>query len=113
MDNNYLQHYGVKGMKWGVRKARRSSDSAEVKQIRKKKVSQMSNAELRKANERIRLEQEYKRLNPNAIKKGIAVAATVAGAMGTVVALQTNGSKIINAGKKAFNKFFEIDMTWR
>lgn len=98
MDNNYLQHYGVKGMKWGVRKARRSADSAEVKQIRKKKVSQMSNAELRKANERIRLEQEYKRLNPNAIKKGMAVAAGIAGAMGTVVALQSNGKKVIKMG---------------
>ena len=99
MDNNYLQHYGVKGMKWGVRKARRSADSAEAKQIRKKKVKEMSNAELRKLNERIRLEQEYKRLNPNAIKKGMAVAATVAGAMGTVVALKNNGGQIINMGK--------------
>lgn len=113
MDNNYLQHHGVKGMKWGVRKARRSADSAEVKQIRKKKVSQMTNAELKKANERIRLEQEYKRLNPSVVKKGMAVAAGVAGAMGTVVALKNNGGQIINMGKKAFDAFFDIDMTWR
>ena len=98
MDNNYLQHYGVKGMKWGVRKARRSTDSAEVKQIRKKKVKQMTNAELKKANERIRLEQEYKRLNPNVVKKGMAVAAGVAGAMGTVIALKNNGQQIIKMG---------------
>lgn len=71
-----LYHYGVLGMKWGRRKARskngksifsrkkdkpdtRSEDSKNVAQIRKKKVSQMTNKELREANDRLELERRY------------------------------------------------------
>lgn len=33
MDNDYLQHYGVKGMKWGVRRAiRKTSQNERYKQ---------------------------------------------------------------------------------
>ena len=77
MDNNYLQHYGVLGMKWGQRRAQRKLDRIEKKakkqgwdadattaaRLKTKKVSQMSNAELKKLNERTRLENEYKSLN--------------------------------------------------
>ena len=77
MDNNYLQHYGVLGMKWGVRRERRKlskidkkakkenwdDDAVTAARIKTKKVKQMSNAELKKLNERIRLENEYKNLN--------------------------------------------------
>ncbi|MGN1394183.1 MAG: hypothetical protein ACI4V7_09185 [Succinivibrionaceae bacterium] len=81
MDNNYLQHYGILGMRWGVRRSKQSSGSSngfrkkKVKtdgwsddaktayEIKKKKVKQMSNAELRKLNERTLLEKQYKDLN--------------------------------------------------
>lgn len=116
MDNNYLAHYGVLGMKWGVRKSRGASsktprrqrtwsdDAREASTIKKKKVNQMSNAELRKVNERVRLEQEYSRLNPNAVKKGIKIVAATAGAMGTVMNLYNNSDKLVNAGKKIVDK---------
>lgn len=81
-----LYHYGVLGMKWGVRrsqaklnriqkKAKRqnwSEDATEAAKIRTKKPKQMSNSELKKINERTRLENEYKNLNsrkPSAGKK--------------------------------------------
>ena len=76
---NELEHYGVKGMKWGIRKDRSSKSSGTKKKsarsearAKKKKAAaaskaasnpkNMSNEELRKRNERMRLEQEYKRL---------------------------------------------------
>lgn len=113
-----LYHYGVLGMKWGTRRAQKrlsqidqkskkknwSADATEAAKIKTKKLSQMSNAELNKLNNRKNLERNYKQLNPNAVKKGLAIAATTAAALGTVVALHSNGRKAINIGKSISGK---------
>lgn len=113
-----LYHYGVLGMKWGTRRAQKrldridqkakkknwSSDATELAKLETKKVSQMSNAELNKLNTRMNLERNYSQLNPSATKRGLAVAGTVAGALGTVAALYTNGGKVIDIGKKIASK---------
>ena len=64
-----LQHHGVKGMKWGVRKVRKVRDSissalAKPKQKRYarsdyRKAKSMSNQELQERINRINLEQNY------------------------------------------------------
>lgn len=87
MDNTYLKHYGVPGMKWGVRRSptKRSgtgnSKRKVMKEILNKKVKRtkpakqphddyakahskknvkyMSDAELRSRLSRLRMEQEY------------------------------------------------------
>lgn len=122
MDYNYLQHHGIKGMKWGVRRFRTrdgkltaagkkrynqddwSSDAKEASALRRKSVNQMSNAELRKYNERVRLEQEYSRLNPSKIKKGMAIAAGVVGTLTTINNLYNSGNNLIVNGQKVVNK---------
>ena len=97
MNSDVLYHYGVPGMKWGHRKAtskidrisKRSSkrgwsdDATEVAKIQTKKVNQMSNNELQKVNNRKTLERNYSQLNPNALKKGLAIAGATVAAMGT------------------------------
>lgn len=116
--SNELYHYGVLGMKWGVRRDRSrsggsrkkrpsSQDAREASAIKKKKLNQMSNAELRKLNERTRLEQEYSRLNPNAVKKGWKYVATAAGIMGTALSVYNSGSQLVGIGKKAGNKIVD------
>lgn len=64
-----LQHYGVKGMKWGKKKNPASSDAARSKTVRttakKKGVHTVSNKELQDAISRMQLEQNFKRLSIN------------------------------------------------
>lgn len=79
---NSLQHYGILGMKWGRRryqnkdgsltpegKARRSKSTRSqnfsedyINAHSKKKVSEMSNAELREKINRIQMEKQYSQL---------------------------------------------------
>lgn len=68
-----LSHWGVKGMKWGVRtnadgtkvgtpKAKgpkESSDSKRASKLKKKKLSEMTNKELGDLNKRLQLERSY------------------------------------------------------
>lgn len=84
MSDETLEHAGVKGMKWGVRRKERSklkqgpSDDAKTahKALVKSKISgveALSNKELKNLNERLNLEQSYARLsyNPGKLKKGL------------------------------------------
>lgn len=59
-----LSHSGVKGMKWGVRKNPivPSSDHTNVRELRKKRVPELSNAQLKTINERMQLEVTYSNL---------------------------------------------------
>lgn len=116
MGNNELYHWGVKGMKWGVRRYQNkdgsltpagqkryddmSADAKTSHDLKKKSINQMSNAELKKLNERTRLEQDYKRLNPNAVQAGWKYVAATAGIMGTTLALYNNSNQLYNIGKK-------------
>ena len=118
-----LYHYGILGMRWGRRKEsvagsgskisgkvkntkknNLSDDAKEAYKLKRKMLSEMSNAELKKLNERTNLERNYKQNNPGALKTGMAIAGTVAAALGTVVALYSNGHKIIKIGQAIVKK---------
>ena len=120
MNNQELYHYGVLGMRWGVRRTPEqlarsrksktdgwSEDAKTAHELKKKSVGQMSNAELRKLTERQQLEINYSRLNPGHIKRGMMAIGGVAAGLGTVAGLVTNGSKIIRMGKKVAGKFIK------
>ena len=79
--DDYLEHFGIKGMRWGVRKNRsvdtsvesatkgkQKSDDAKtaaksLQRSKKQGVGSLSNAELKALNERMNLESSYKQLN--------------------------------------------------
>lgn len=105
---NYLEHYGVKGMKWGKRKAAMSpTDVTTVHKGRRLKAQggqfhtphedaktaitarqiatksgkhALSNKDLQAAVNRMNLEQQFDRLNPNRRKKGQAFIKGLLGA---------------------------------
>lgn len=96
-----LAHYGVKGMKWGVRRyqnkdgsytnagkyrrrSQNSSDYEETRSLRRKSSKRLSNEELKKLNKRLNLETEYRRLNPRGIFRGQQAAKTVISLAGTI-----------------------------
>ena len=114
MKDTELKHWGVKGMKWGVRRARKKSttnwsdDARDAAKLKSRGVKQLSNQELKKLNERTRLEQEYSRLNPSAVRKGWKYVAAAAGVMGTAAAVYNNGGTIVKIGKTVGNKIVDV-----
>lgn len=105
MDNDELMHYGVPGMKWGVRrtpaqlgrkktssskslfgkkkskskaKAKTKSESSKEETAPKKKsVKEMSDDELNAAIRRMQLEQTYASLSPQKVSTGKAVTKRI------------------------------------
>ena len=126
MNNAELYHHGIRGMKWGVRrfqnkdgtltKAGRkrysqdnwSEDAKTASVLKKKSVNQMSNAELRKLNERQQLERNYRQMNKTTVAKGIAFIAAAASVTNTAVNLYNNSNKLVSVGKTACNKIVDV-----
>ena len=55
-----LKHYGVPGMKWGVRKA--ANQASVTTSAKRKTYKSMSDDELKKTNNRMKAEKEYRNL---------------------------------------------------
>lgn len=90
MRENELYHYGILGMKWGVRrtpeqlarargKTKSSSSDNDTDNNKaktssntspKKSISEMTDDELRKTINRMQLEQQYRNLNPEKVSAG-------------------------------------------
>nr|DAV98044.1 MAG TPA: hypothetical protein [Caudoviricetes sp.] len=68
MSHSEFMHFGVKGMKWGVRKSR-IKNSKKWTSKKQAKIDGMSDDQLKKANNRLRLEKEYKQLTQTKLEK--------------------------------------------
>lgn len=68
MSHSELMHFGVKGMKWGVR-MKRIKDAKKWTSKKQAKIDGMSDDQLKKANNRLRLEKEYKQLTQTKLEK--------------------------------------------
>lgn len=117
-----LAHYGVKGMRWGFRRredgsgyvdsgrakrGERSQDSAEVAELRRHHVSTLSNSEIKKINERMNLEQNYRNLERNAsvIGRGRQEVSSVLSDVGNLErALRITDGKAWDLGSRAVGR---------
>lgn len=115
-----IYHHGILGQKWGRRRYQNpdgtltiagkkhykemgwSKDAQYAARLKRKKVSQMSNEELRKLNERKNLESNYKRLNPSKAKTITKATLATIGTAATVASVADMGpkfKKIYDGGK--------------
>lgn len=69
---NNLQHIGILGMKWGRRKGpdNSSPDHSVSRELKKKKLNELSNEELKKLTNRLQLEKQFKDLTKPDISPG-------------------------------------------
>jgi len=68
MGHSELMHFGVKGMRWGVRK-KRIKDAKKWTSKKQAKIDGMSDDQLRRINNRIRLEKEYRQLTQTRMER--------------------------------------------
>lgn len=129
MDNNELMHYGILGMKWGVRryqnpdgsltpegkrrlakkeakKRKPSEDYLKTKDARTKKAYELSDAELRELNNRLNLERNYNDLTRKK-SKGEKVVKTFVKTAGTIAAIDVAYETYKRLGKKYGSKIVE------
>lgn len=119
--DTHLSHYGVKGMKWGIRK-RSSSTKRTSKSIffknkennkasSKKKVSELSNEELTAKIERLNLEKRYaelaKAVSPPKSTRGKDFVLRVLERSGENIATQASAYIMGRAVNKLFERVFK------
>ena len=84
---DYLAHYGRKGMKWYEHIFGRLQEHAKYNKSKKNEYKRLSDDELRTRINRLKLEREYKNLSSNNIGKKVALSvlgAIGAASLGTV-----------------------------
>ena len=114
-----LYHFGVKGMRWGVRKAspsgsatksyKSSRDYNAANRLRRKAkgsgTKSLTNKEMKMLNTRLELEKKYNQLNPSSLEKGKRVLSTTVSVVGGVTALYAvTKSPLITDVKNLFEK---------
>lgn len=122
--NDYLVHFGVLGMKWGVRKSKSSESSGsssskvrkgsfskkikkQVKKASSKSPKNMSDEDLKKAISRLELERRYRTLNRESVSSGKKFVRDVLKDSAKNIASQliTTGAKAIIKDKTGFDMF--------
>lgn len=122
LDEETAAHYGVLGMKWGVRKdrggvkkakakpkAKQSKDRQRITNLANKPVKQLSNKQLKEVNNRFQMEQTLAQMKAKqtTIARGqmkIAAALAVVGTATTIYNVAT--SPAAKAGFKALKNAY-------
>lgn len=122
--DNHLEHHGIVGMKWGVRryqnkdgtltnvgKKRYSSDGNQKRTVEQRKQDvknrrTMSTAEIKSRIERLKLEQQYKELSDADVSSGKTYTEQILKDVGKRVATTVLTGAALYAGKAIITKEF-------
>lgn len=122
MKDNELMHHGVLGMKWGVRKARPTSGKArgktktvsvndKEKASRKsalKKRRTLSDADLRKRIDRLKMEKEFKSLTKEDVSPGKKFVSDVMSSAGKKMLTVAAAGAMAYGVRAAMTRDFDI-----
>lgn len=97
-----LEHFGVKGMKWGVRRPRGKNGRVGSTQKTKfqKSPSRLSDAELAKRVKRLEMEKKYNELNETPKSEGKKMASRIVRTVGEETITKITKEVAYYAGKK-------------
>lgn len=120
MDYNSLVHYGILGMKWGVRRTpaqlarargKTNSKDSSIKEERKtdlKNRRTMSDSEIQKKISRLEMEKKFKSLTNEDLHPGRTAVANILKASGSKVAGSIVAGSLAYGIKAAMTKSFDI-----
>lgn len=119
--SNELYHYGVKGMKWGIRRTprqlghRTSGSKTTADQQKKAEMKDavknrrlLSDVDLRRRIERVKLEKQLKELTESEIAPGKSFCKQVLSSSGRKVATTVTTGAALYLGKAAMTGRFDI-----
>lgn len=113
----FLEHHGVKGQKWGIRnpenRRRVSGDYKRISDLKGRHPSELTNKQLKSVNERLNLEQQFKRLNPNKVRSGKAQAEFILSTVGIGLTIYNMlhspaGQHLLSLGKKKVSRQLKL-----
>lgn len=111
--NDILEHHGIKGMHWGIRRSKKelarhvpsSEDFKRAKELSKRPTHSLTNEELRTLNQRQQLETQHRKLNPGTVAKGKVKAEFIMGTIGVGLgAAKLFKKPILHLGERTVSK---------
>jgi len=100
----FIEHHGVKGMKWGVRRSSRARKKGTERTKYSKSPKSLTQDELEKRIKRMGMEKEYNKLNKRDVSTGERLASEMMTSIGKTTIVTVGTGAAIYGAKKIIEK---------